>query len=341
MAERASGPRTEDDVNEQLSPAEAAASRSHLLRTAIWVVIGALIAAALVCVIWVLFGTQTDLIGRAFLTILLLVGFAAVSIMDVHLASRRPVWFALTSLAVWIVTLLIGAFMIWMPGSTWVMPARVVSYLAIILVLQLALLHLRLYWKAHEQRPTLFTSIVTYVTIGLVGILAILLVLPLITYEWIEYSDLYWRFVVAVTILAALGTALVPLVNMLFTPRKPRPPKPLPWPTYADGRTPLPVLPDGQPDFQAYYTGRPTYAQPVPPASYAQPAPPAAYAQPAPPAPYMQSAPVPGQPPVAPPPGQPPIPGQPVPPTEPPVQPPVQPPVPPAQPPVGPTPPQA
>lgn len=323
MAERASGPQTEDDVNEQLSPAEAAASRSHLLRTAIWVVIGALIAAALVCVIWVLFGTQTDLIGRAFLTILLLVGFAAVSIMDVHLASRRPVWFALTSLAVWIVTLLIGAFMIWMPGSTWVMPARVVSYLAIILILQLALLHLRLYWKAHEQRPTLFTSIVTYVTIGLVGILAILLVLPLMTYEWIDYSDLYWRFVVAVTILAALGTALVPLVNMLFTPRKPRPQKPLPWPTYADGRTPLPVLPDGQPDFQAYYTGRPTYAQPAPPmppaAGPVQAAP--ALGQPIPPAPGW-----PGQP--STPPMQPPGPPT-APPTTPPTAPPTAPPAPP------------
>ena len=116
-------------MTEPVSPADAAASRSSLLTTAIWVVIGALIAAALVCVVWVLFGSQNGLVGRAFLTILLLIGFAAVAIMDVRLAARRAVWFALTSMAVWIVTLLIGAFMIWMPGSDLSLAGRVVSFL--------------------------------------------------------------------------------------------------------------------------------------------------------------------------------------------------------------------
>ena len=72
---------------------------------------------------------------------------------------------------------------------------------------------------------------------------------------------------VAITILAAVGTALIPLVNALFAPKKPRPaylnappvaPVPQPWPTYADGVTPLPVMPDGSPDWNAYYTGYPS-----------------------------------------------------------------------------------
>jgi hypothetical protein len=354
-------------MTEPVSPADAAASRSSLLTTAIWVVIGALIAAALVCVVWVLFGSQNGLVGRAFLTILLLIGFAAVAIMDVRLAARRPVWFALTSMAVWIVTLLIGAFMIWMPGSDLSLAGRVLSFLLIVLILQLAVLHVRLYWKAHERRPTTFTTIVTYVTIALVAVLAILLVLPLMVHEWVDFHELYWRFVVAVTILAALGTALVPLVNMLFIPRPPRAPKPLPWPTYADGRTPLPVMPDGQPDWQAYYTGRPTYAQPLPP-SPAQaalgypgqpPAPPQSFAAPqaypqsqayppqgyapsqayAPPqgyAPALQVPPVMGasMPPIPPEPAQPAAPPQqpPMPPTTPPTEPPTQPPAPPIPP---------
>ena len=85
-------------------------------------------------------------------------------------------------------------------------------------------------------------------------------VLPLMIGEWVEFADLYWRFVVAVTILAAVGTALIPLLNVLLAPKKPRPahltapavsPGLQPWPTYADGVTPLPVLPDGSPDWNA------------------------------------------------------------------------------------------
>ena len=50
-----------------------------------------------------------------------------------------------------------------------------------------------------------------------------MLVIPLMLGEWVDFPDLYWRFVVALTILAAVGTALIPLINALFAPKKPRP----------------------------------------------------------------------------------------------------------------------
>lgn len=241
-------------------------SSSSLVRAAIWVAIGALIAAAIVCVIWVLIGTQNGIIGRAFLTILLLAAFAGVAIIDAHLASRRPAWFALASMVTWVVTLLIGAVMIWLPERYgWSGFNRFVQFLLIVLILQLALLHIRLYMKAFRRHVTTFTQIVVIVTVTLVIALAIMLVLPLMIGEWVDFPDLYWRFVVAVTILAAVGTALIPLLNALFAPRKARPaplgPPPAalaPWPTYADGVTPLPVMPDGSPDWNAYYTGYPS-----------------------------------------------------------------------------------
>jgi hypothetical protein len=62
------------------SPVRSDATTSPLLRAAIWVAIGALIAAAIVCVVWVLTGSQNGIVGRAFLTILLLVAFAGVAI---------------------------------------------------------------------------------------------------------------------------------------------------------------------------------------------------------------------------------------------------------------------
>src|SRR3546814_11653340 len=99
----------------QQAPAQP--GNRNLLRLAIWVAIGALIAAAIVCVVWVLIGPENDIIGRAFLTIVLLAAFAGVAILDVHLSERRPPWFALTSMITWVVALLLGAFLIWMPTA--------------------------------------------------------------------------------------------------------------------------------------------------------------------------------------------------------------------------------
>ncbi|MCW3493580.1 hypothetical protein [Microbacterium sp. SSM24] len=265
---------------------------TSLVRAAIWVAIGALIAAALVCVVWVLIGGQNGIVGRAFLTILLLVGFAGATILDAHLAPRRPAWFALASMGVWIATLLIGAVMIWLPERySWGGFSRFVQFLFIVLILQLVLLHVRLYLKAFQRYDTTFTRAVAIVTIILVVALAALLIVPLMLGEYLWFPDIYWRVTVAVAILAAVGTAIIPLVNVLFAPKKPRAAAPyptpyavapvapqlaapsapvadpasvaapqelLPWPTYVDGATPLPMLPDGSPDWGAYYTGYPT-----------------------------------------------------------------------------------
>ncbi len=281
-----------------------------LLRVAVWVAIGALIAAAIVCVVWVLLGPDNGLIGRAFLTILLLAGFAGVAILDAHLAPRRPAWFALLSMVVWVVILLDGAFLIWMDDGYadyyFTGLPRFLSFLFIVLILQLALLHVRLYTKAHARYVTPFTRTIVIVTLVLVGVLAVLLVVPLTFHPWVDFLDFYWRVVVALTILAAVGTALIPLMNALFAPKPPRPAAALPpWPTYGDGVTPLPVLPDGSPDWNAYYTGYPSYPQqpgsfagaptpqhpgspqpaaaPTPPAAAPTPTPPAAAPTPTPP----------------------------------------------------------
>lgn len=280
--------------------------RSRLMRWSIWAAIIALILAAVVCVVWVLIGPENGLIGRAFLTILLLAAFAGVTILETHLAPRRPDWFALTSMVVWVAILLIGAFLIWAPSGRYDDTGgfgRFFAFLLIVLVLQLSVLHVRLYSRAIARSTGAFTRIVGYITIGLVALLAILLVAPLTLYEFAEFEFPYWRFVVAVTIFAALGTALVPLVNALFAPKRPRaydqapayapygytpapqgygqapqgyaqhPPAPVaqPWPTFVDGVTPLPPLVDGSPDWNAYYTGRPTAQQQQPQQQQPQP----------------------------------------------------------------------
>lgn len=238
---------------------------SLLIRGAIWIAIGALIAAALVCVVWVLIGDQDGLIGRAFLTILLLAGFAGIAILEAGLAPRRPDWLALASMVTWIVALLVGAVKIWLPADGMYLAGaeRFFQLLVVIGILQLALLHVRLFTPAAHRHLTTFTRIIWVVTIvfltALVGMLVFFLTFP----TTFEYGELYWRIVVALTILAAVGTTLIPLLNALFAPKK----RPMggagavaapAWPMYADGVTPLPMMPDGSPDWNAYYTGVPS-----------------------------------------------------------------------------------
>lgn len=241
---------------------------SLLIRGSLWIAIGALIAAALVCVIWVLIGDQDGLIGRAFLTILLLAAFAGIAILEAGLAPNRPDWLQLASMVSWIVALLVGAVKIWLPEDGYYFGAeRFFQLLLVIGILQLALLHVRLFTPAAQRYVTTFTRVIYIVTItflaALVGMLVFFLAFP----NTFHYGELYWRIVVALTILVAVGTTLIPLLNALFAPKKKEPRAPAAaaapsWPTYADGISPLPALHDGSPDWNAYYTGYPTVTPP-------------------------------------------------------------------------------
>lgn len=246
---------------------------SLLIRGSIWIAIGALIAAALVCVVWVLVGDQDGLIGRAFLTILLLAGFAGIAILEAGLAPNRPDWLALASMVSWILALIVGAFKIWLPedGQFFSGGERFFQLLLVIGILQLALLHVRLFTPAARRYVTIFTRIIYIATIVfLVGLVGMLLFYLTFTHNF-EFGDLYGRILVALTILTAVGTTLIPLLNALFAPKKPAAAMPAAapatWPTYADGRTPLPAMPDGAPDWNAYYTGFPTAPQLAAPAA--------------------------------------------------------------------------
>ncbi|WP_105566246.1 hypothetical protein [Microbacterium halophytorum] len=280
---------------------------SKLVRGAIYIAIGALVLAALVCVAWVFVPDQGDLIGRAFLTVLLLSGFSGAVLLDANLASRRPDWLALASTVSWIVALIVGAFKIWVPrgadeGFAWE-AIRVWELILVVGLLQLALLHQRLYWKAHARYVTGMTRAVAIVTtallVALVGMLSFYLAVP----HLFDYDDWYWRVVVSVAILASVGTLILPLINALFAPRPPRP-QPAPYPAQGGYPQPYPQqYAQGGAPYGAQPYGYPTQppAQPVPPQAAAHPAqqsapvPPAA-AQPAPPAAAAQPAPAVPQP---------------------------------------------
>ena len=134
---------------------------AKILRASIWVAIGALIAAALVCVVWVLVGDENGIVGKAFLTVLLLAAFAGVAILETNLAVRRPAWLSLASMLSWVLILLIGAFLIWMPthGYFGVGAERFFRFILIALIIQGALLHARLLLAAYARHQTTFTTV--------------------------------------------------------------------------------------------------------------------------------------------------------------------------------------
>ncbi len=316
----------------RLQPQGDKKNMSLLIRGSLWVAIGALIAAALVCVVWVLVGDQNGLIGRAFLTILLLAAFAGIAILEAGLAPNRPDWLQLASMVTWVVALLVGLVKIWLPEDGLYFGAeRFFQLLLVIGILQLALLHVRLFTRAAQRHVTTFTKVIHIVTIVFLGALVALLVFFLAFPNTFDYTELYWRIVVALTILVAVGTTLIPLLNALFAPKKAPAARPVAsapsWPTYADGITPLPVLPDGSPDWNAFYTGYPSTApQPLgqaPAAGFPVATPPLAPTAPA--LPDFAAPPAPGPVPPAP---DLPAPPQPAPPTQ--GEPPAFPPPPPA-----------
>ena len=232
------------------------------MRSIIWVAMGALIAAALVCVVWVLVGNQDGLIGRAFLTIVLLAGFAAIALAVAQGSDARPSWLSRAQLVVWVLVVLVGAVKIWLPrgDESWGWPTeRFFHFLLVVGMLHLALLHVRLYMTAAMRYVTTATKAITYVTLALLGVMVVMLLVYLTVPHLFYYPDVYWRLVASLAILVAVGTILIPLLNAQFAPRRPTPARvrygttPNGWPTYADGRTPLPQLPDGKPDWAAYY----------------------------------------------------------------------------------------
>ena len=245
------------------SPAESddAPGIPPLMRGAMWVAIAALIAGAVLCVFWVLVSPEGGVIPKAFMTILALAGFAGTSLLDAQLAARRPSWLVVASMASWVLVLLCTLSLIWVPTGYVYPVAKVWFFILIVLFVQLTLLHQRLLWRAHRRHVTGFTRALTVVTSAFVLALLVMALVPLTLPTYFVYPEVYGRIMVSLAILGAVGTALVPIITTMFGPKRGAAlaaARPLPWPTYRDGMTPLPILPDGQPDFEAQRTGVPS-----------------------------------------------------------------------------------
>ena len=195
------------------------------------VVIGALIAAALVGVYAVILGRFDDTCWRLIGTIALFVFFALISWYDADVSARRAPWFGAVSVVTSVYLFGIGLWKVWVPdvqpvdgvyGSSYDPWWQPFSWFLLVLVTRIGLLHLHLVLNTQRRFTGPIMSKVTVATLVLVGLLTAGLSLPLI-WTRVDFGETYWRLVAVVAILDALGTVLIPLTYSLFGPKAVRP----------------------------------------------------------------------------------------------------------------------
>ncbi|GAA4147062.1 hypothetical protein [Leifsonia shinshuensis] len=191
------------------------------------IVIGSLIAAALVGVYAVIIGRWDETCWRLIGTIALLVFFSLVSWYDADVSARRAPWFGAVSVTLSAFLLLDGLVKLWTPAldgasatedssgtSSW----GFFGWIALVAVVRLGLLHIHLVLNTQRRFTGPIMSKVTVCTLVLVGALTVGLAAPLV-FDHVEFSDTYWRLVATIAILDALGTILIPLTYTLFGPK--------------------------------------------------------------------------------------------------------------------------
>src|SRR3954466_3432345 len=208
------------------------------------IVVGALIAAALVGVYAVILGRFDETCWRLIGTIGLFVFFALVSWYHADVSARpvpwsapdapprRAAWFGAVSVITSVYLLGIGLWKVWMPAAQpvggdfgfdaaepWWEPF---SWFLLVLVTRVGLLHIHLVLNTQRRFTGPIMSKVTVATLVLVGLLTAGLSVPLI-WTRTDFGETYWRLVAVVAILDALGTVLIPLTYSLFGPKAARP----------------------------------------------------------------------------------------------------------------------
>ncbi|MGG7509703.1 hypothetical protein [Plantibacter sp. YIM 135249] len=184
------------------------------------IVIGALIAAAVVGVYAVLIGEFNELCWRLIGTIALFVFFSLVSWYDADVSARRAPWFGAVSVVTSVFLLIIGLVKIWVPGhpsgfDPWWSP---VSWFLLVGVVRIGLLHVHLVLNTQRRFTGPVMNTVTGCTLALVGLLTLGLAIPLI-FVRADVGDVYWRLLGVIAILDVLGTILIPLTYSLFGPK--------------------------------------------------------------------------------------------------------------------------
>lgn len=200
------------------------------------VIIGSVVAAALIGVAAMVVGEFGTLHLRAILTVLIIVVFSLLAWYDADVSSKRSHNFALAGVFVSLYLLIAGILKVWIPALIYVKPAENIyagatlgygtyniaedfwHWIWLVIIARFALLHAHLLLNIHRKYVTPILQLTAKITIGLIVLFAVLLTLPTLLTQF-DYNETYWRFTGAVFILDVLGTVLIPLSYALFGPK--------------------------------------------------------------------------------------------------------------------------
>lgn len=209
------------------------------------VVIGAVVAAGLIGAAAMIVGEFGPFHLRALLTVIMIVAFSLLVLYDAEVSSKRSHTFAFVGVLVSIYLLIAGILIVWIPAfnpvdrypdefSYSALSQAVLNiygdffqWIWLIIIARFALLHAHLLINIHRKYSTPLLQLTAKVTMGLIALFGLLLSIPHI-FDFLTFSDTYWRSVGAVFILDVLGTVLIPLSYALFSPK----PEEIPAGTY-------------------------------------------------------------------------------------------------------------
>lgn len=191
-----------------------------------WLAIGMLVAAALLGGFFIIVGDQSNVAGRAWLTLLLVGAFAGAVLIDTAITRGKDPWYLGASTVVNVVIIAIGLLKIW---NGWGQPAdtadevvwsvQMFRLLGVLLLLRAALGITQLY-VPFTRRPSTpqVSRIAGYGAIAFGWLTALVLAIPA-AFPAPEYPDWWWR-VAGATALIAVVLTVIPLIIRAFQPRE-------------------------------------------------------------------------------------------------------------------------
>lgn len=203
--------------------------RSRAATFSLYLVVGTLLAAAVLGAILIIVGDQANVAGRAWLTLVLVAAFAGAVAID-SVAARGPNrWYLGTSTILNVVLVAVGLNKLW---NGWLQPAdtadplvwivQIWAFVLVVVLLRLALLVTQLYWHFFVSRSTIaLTRVTGIVALVLAWITALVLAIPL-SFPEADWADWWWR-IAGATSLVAIVALVVPVVVRAFEPKQPRP----------------------------------------------------------------------------------------------------------------------
>lgn len=217
------------------SPPPAAVQPSRMRRAALWVTIGTLIATGVLGGIFIVVGAQSGIMGRAWLTLVVVALFAMAALVDGSSPGPNR-WYLATSTLVNVFLLLIALLKLWngplQPDDTTygdVWAAQIGRWMLVVCVARIALFISQLYVLHFITRATdLLSRVAGILTVVFASLTAVVFVIPpsfpnLYPLGLYGYADWWWRIAGATALVTAVSV-VIPLVVRVFEPKPPAPP---------------------------------------------------------------------------------------------------------------------